>query len=195
MGNLNSVKRKFDKIGVVSKISTTPKQIICADKLVLPGVGHFKMAVNNLKSTGLWEALNEAVLVKKITIIGICLGMQLMAKHSEEGDVDGLGWFNANVVRYKIKDKIKYKIPHMGWNTLNFRKPSALFDGVSESAEFYFVHSYHIESHEKSDVLAYTNYEYDFCSSLEKENMHGLQCHPEKSHEIGEKLLLNFAKL
>jgi glutamine amidotransferase len=195
MGNLNSVKRKFSKIGVESMISSDPEQVIAAHKLVVPGVGHFKKAVDNLKSSGLWDALNKAVLTNNVPVLGICLGMQLMAKHSEEGDVEGLGWFNANVIRFKINNQLQYKIPHMGWNTARICKASSLFFGLPENPEFYFVHKYHCQSDDPSEVLTYTAYEYDFCSALEKDNIFGLQYHPEKSHEIGEQLLLNFARL
>jgi imidazole glycerol-phosphate synthase subunit HisH len=195
MGNLNSVKRKLTKIGVESTISSDPEQMIAAHKIVIPGVGHFKKAVGNLQSSGLWDALNNAALIQHVPVLGICLGMQIMAKHSEEGDVDGLGWFNANVIRFKVNDQLQYKIPHMGWNTVKVRKTSPLFFGLPENPEFYFVHSYHCQSHDLSEVLANTIYEYDFCSALEKDNIFGLQFHPEKSHDVGEQLLRNFARL
>ena len=195
MGNLYSVKRKFSKIGVDATISSNPDQVMAAQKIVLPGVGHFKKAVKNLKSSGLWDALNSAVLVHNVPVLGICLGMQLMAKHSEEGDTDGFGWFNANVIRFKVNDRLRYKIPHMGWNTVKALKAIPLFHDLPENSEFYFVHAYHCQSNDFSEVLTYTNYEYDFCSALEKENIFGLQYHPEKSHETGEQLLLNFIRL
>ena len=195
MGNLNSVKHKFSKIGIASVISHDCQEILSAHRLVLPGVGHFKKAVYNLKTSGLWDALDEAVLKRNIPILGICLGMQLMAKHSEEGDVGGLGWFSGDVIRFKATDRLKYKIPHMGWNTVRVCKDSALFKGVPEHSEFYFVHSYHYESDDPSEILTYTTYEYEFCSAVEKGNIFGLQYHPEKSHDVGEQLLLNFAKI
>ena len=195
MGNLNSVKRKFARIGVEATITRDFRQIITAHKLVLPGVGHFEKAVGNLKEWGLWDALNDTVLVKKVPILGICLGMQLMAKHSDEGSVDGLGWFNGDVIRFKATDRLKYKIPHMGWNSVRVCKDSALFHDIPENSEFYFVHSYHYQSHDPSEVLTYTTYEYEFCSAVAKGNIFGLQYHPEKSHDIGEKMLLNFAKI
>ena len=195
MCNLNSVRKKFTKIGIQSTISTDPDKIIAAEKLVLPGIGHFKVAVENLKKSGLWDALNHAVTIKHVPILGICLGMQLMAKHSEEGGVYGLGWFDAQVVRFKVNDRIKYKIPHMGWNTAKIMKHSSLLNGVSENQEFYFVHSYHYQCQEASEVLTYTDYEYEFCSAVERDNIFGVQFHPEKSHEHGEQILKNFAAL
>lgn len=195
MGNLNSVKRKFSKNGIESIISNDPDEVLKAEKLVLPGVGHFKKAVQNLKISGLWDALNHAVVTEKVPILGICLGMQLMAKHSEEGDVSGLGWFDGEVVKFKVKDQIKHKIPHIGWNTARKYKDSFLFDGLPDNPEFYFVHSYHFKSNDQSDVLSYTNYEYGFCSAIQKDNVYGVQFHPEKSHDIGEQMLLNFSRI
>jgi len=195
MGNLHSVKKKLQRIGVNAEISDNPSKIIGASKLFLPGVGHFSKAIQNLKALNLYEALNEAVLVKKTPILGICLGMQLMAKSSEEGNVQGFGWFDAEVIHFDIQDQLKYKVPHMGWNNVKTLKQSILFDNIPESQEFYFVHSYHIKSNKEEDVLSTTEYEYKFVSSLEKENIFGTQFHPEKSHDIGEKLLSNFLKL
>jgi imidazole glycerol-phosphate synthase subunit HisH len=195
MGNLQSVKRKFGRIGVASEISNAPARILNAEKLVLPGVGHFEKATKDLKSTGLWDALNEAVLVKKTPILGICLGLQLMAKHSEEGDVEGLGWFNADVIRFRVKDQLRHKVPHMGWNSISQTRPNALFEGLPANPEFYFVHSFHIQSHDPAEVLNYTHYEYDFPSAMHKNNIIGVQYHPEKSHDLGERMMLNFANL
>jgi len=195
MGNLHSVKKKLQKIGVNAEISDNPAMIIGASKLFLPGVGHFSKAIHNLKSLNLFDALNEAVLVKKTPILGICLGLQLMAKHSEEGDVDGFGWFDADVVHFDMQDQLKHKVPHMGWNNVKTKKHSLLFDGIPEYQEFYFVHSYHIKSNKEEDVLATTEYENSFVSALEKDNIFGVQFHPEKSHDVGEKLLANFLKL
>lgn len=195
MGNLHSVKKKLQRIGVNAEISNNPTKIVRASKILLPGVGHFAKAIHNLKSFHLYEALNEAVLVKKTPILGICLGLQLMARHSEEGNVDGFGWFDAEVVHFNIQDQLKHKVPHMGWNNVTVMKPSALFRVIPESGEFYFVHAYHIKSNNPDDVLATTEYEYTFASALEKDNIFGVQFHPEKSHDIGEKLLTNFLKL
>jgi len=195
MGNLHSVKRKLDRIGVNAIISSNPKEILEAGKLILPGVGHFSKAVKNLKQTGIWEALNEAVLIKKTPILGICLGLQLMCKHSEEGNIDGLGWFDAKVIHFQVTDKLKYKVPHMGWNNVTVQKESLLFEEIALDSEFYFVHSYHIQSENQEEVLTTTNYEYDFVSGLSKGNIFGLQFHPEKSHDVGEKIFSNFNKL
>lgn len=195
MGNLNSVIRQFYRIGESANITSDPTDILNADKLVLPGVGHFQKAVENLRHLNLWDALNEAVLVKNIPILGICLGMQLMAKHSEEGNVEGFGWVNAQVVKFSINDFLKYKVPHMGWNNVSIKKQSQLFDGVNLESGFYFVHSYHLKCDNVSDILTETSYEYPFVSAFEKNNIMGVQFHPEKSHDAGEQLLKNFSKI
>ena len=195
MGNLNSVKRKFDQIGVKALISDISDEILNADKIILPGVGHFAKAVSNLKNSNLWDTLNKAVIVNKIPILGICLGLQLMTRHSEEGNVNGFGWFDAEVVHFEVKDKLKHKIPHMGWNNANAQKNSKLFENLPMNPEFYFVHSYHIKANNQQEVLATTNYEYNFVSALEIDNIFGVQFHPEKSHDVGESLLANFVKI
>ena len=195
MGNLNSVKRKLDKLFAQNIISSDHKDFLQADKIILPGVGHFQMAMENLKNRNLIHALNETVLVKKKPILGICLGMQLMAKQSEEGNSTGLGWFDANIVKFKVLDSLKFKVPHMGWNQINISKPSSLFINVDDHSEFYFVHTYHWKSNNQNDVLNETDYDYTFTSAVEKENIFGVQYHPEKSHDAGEQLLKNFIDL
>jgi glutamine amidotransferase len=195
MGNLNSVKKKLARLGTDAIISNHASDIASADKLILPGVGHFQKAVENLKQMHLWENLNETVLVKKKPILGICLGMQLMALHSEEGNAEGLGWFDANVVKFQVSDYIKHKVPHTGWNQINKLKESRLMKDLPDLSEFYFVHSFHYKCNNRSDILNETDYEYKFTSAVEKENIFGVQYHPEKSHDIGEKLLNNFINL
>ena len=195
MGNLHSVKRKIDKLKVNSVITSDPKKIIESDKIILVGVGHFKMAMKNLSQLNLIDPLNEAVLIKKIPVLGICLGMQLMAKKSEEGDVEGLGWIDADIKKIKVEDPIKFKVPHMGWNTVKITKESKLMEGISNSSEFYFVHSFFCRVNDTSLILNETTYSSPFTSAIEKNNIFGVQYHPEKSHETGNKVLLNFIKL
>ncbi|HAF30097.1 MAG TPA: imidazole glycerol phosphate synthase subunit HisH [Bacteroidales bacterium] len=195
MGNLRSVQKKFIRVGDMVEITRDPKIISKADKLILPGVGHFANGIKNLKEYGLWEILNKKVLIEKTPILGICLGMQLMAKHSEEGDAEGLGWFDAEVVKFEMKDTLMYKVPHMGWNNAVLNKKSLLFQNVPDDVSFYFVHSYHIKCHAVQDILAKTEYEYSFTSAIQKDNIFGTQFHPEKSHDWGEKLFENFVKL
>jgi glutamine amidotransferase len=195
MGNLHSVQRKMLRLKTNPVVSSNPTEVLRADKIILPGVGHFRNAMENLNRLNLLDALNEAVLVKKVPVLGICLGMQLLANWSEEGNVDGLGWLNAEVIRFRIKDIQNYKIPHMGWNQIMVVKESKLMDRVPSDAEFYFVHSFHFETADQSMVLNTTEYEYPFVSAVEKENIFGVQYHPEKSHDVGEQLLKNFISL
>lgn len=195
MGNLGSVKRKLDLTGTKSIITSDAETIRSCDKIILPGVGHFTKAVSEIKSRGLWDLLNEQVLIKKKPILGICLGMQLMARMSEEGNTEGFGWFDANVIRFNVSDTKRFKVPHMGWNTLAFRKNSALAEGTDSDSEFYFVHSYHFVCNNKADILAETVYDYTFTSAVQKDNIFGVQFHPEKSHDGGERMIRNFVEI
>lgn len=192
MGNIHSVARKIKLLGFEYCVSARAEDILSADRIILPGVGHFGKAMNNLKELHLIESLNEAVLIKKTPILGICLGMQLMARSSEEGKSIGLGWFDAEVVPFTVSDTFKFKIPHTGWNSIQKQKESSTNNGLSDEEYFYFVHSFHFVCNEKSAVLHTTTYDYEFTSAVEKENIIGVQYHPEKSHEAGLTLLKNF---
>lgn len=195
MGNLNSVKRAMSRLRVDSVISSKPEDIAASDKIILPGVGHFGKAMANLKELGLVDVLNEAALVEKKPILGICLGMQLLAEKSEEGDSTGLGWISGEIVKFQVSDNLKYKVPHMGWNQVDIKRESLLMKDLPEPKEFYFVHSYHFKTENKSVVLNETDYDYNFVSAVEKDNIFGVQYHPEKSHDTGVKLLKNFIEL
>ena len=195
MGNLNSVKKKLDRLKTTASITSNPKDIIKADKIILVGVGHFAKAMKNIKELNLLDTLNEAVIIKKKPVLGICLGMQLMAKDSEEGNTEGLGWLDANVRKMQVDDTLKFKIPHTGWNKITQSKKSHLMKGIPESSEFYFVHSYYLKSNETSNILNETEYCFKFTSAIEKDNIFGVQYHPEKSHDVGEVLLKNFISL
>lgn len=194
-GNLNSVKRRLDILGVSSIISSDSKDFATADKIILPGVGHFGKAMSSLKELNLLDALHNAVLIEKKLILGICLGMELMAKTSEEGDAQGLGWFDAEMIKFNISDKKRYKVPHMGWNKIYKKKNSLLMKQIPESSEFYFVHSYHLDIKDRADLLNETEYETTFPSAIEKDNIFGVQYHPEKSHGAGVQLLKNFIEM
>ena len=195
MGNIFSVTKKLNRLKIDSVVSSSQDEILSADKIILPGVGHFGKAMENLKKLNLIDVLNHEVLIKKKPILGICLGMQLMANKSEEGNVEGLGWIDADVVRFRINDKLKYKVPHTGWNQISISKESKLMHNIPNFSEFYFVHSYHFKTNNPVDILNETGYENRFVSAIEKENIYGVQYHPEKSHDIGELLLKNFVSL
>jgi glutamine amidotransferase len=192
MGNLGSVKKKLEQLGQDVLVSENPSELALADKLILPGVGHFARAVQELKSLQLWDFLSDQALIKKKPILGICLGMQLMAKFSEEGNAEGLGWFDATVVHFHVPDPIRYKVPHIGWNSLEYEHPHPLLTGLQPDDAFYFVHAYHLENVVESDVLCSTDYGYRFVSGIKKGNIMGVQFHPEKSHAAGTQMLANF---
>jgi glutamine amidotransferase len=195
MGNVFSVEKLIKRLGYQVEITSEKNIIKNADKLILPGVGHFGKAMDILNSDGLIDSLNEAVLIRKIPILGICLGMQLLAEKSEEGNVNGLGWIKGEIVKFNVKDKVKYKVPHTGLNTALVKKESMLMKGITVDAEFYFVHAYHFSKGNHEDTLAETNYEETFVSAVEKENIFGVQFHPEKSHDSGAQLIKNFIEL
>lgn len=192
MGNIHSVARKLKLMGVEFEISDNPDTILKADKLILPGVGHFGKAMNQLKESNLIEVLNHAVIQEKKPILGICLGMQLMAKSSEEGNSKGLGWFDASVKAFEVKDKLRFKIPHTEWNNISIKKESVINYLLPENPEFYFVHSFHFVPNNLQDTLHTTMYEKEFVSAVQRENIVGVQYHPEKSHDSGIQLIKNF---
>lgn len=195
MGNLNSVQKKFKRLNTNPEIVSDPKKLLDADRIVLPGVGNFQKAMKNLYAMNFVDMLNECVLTNNTPILGICLGMQLMAKYSEEGNSEGLGWFDAEVVRFQVSNHLTFKIPHMGWNQIHKKKESMLMRDIPELSEFYFVHSFHFKSDDETIVLNTTEYDYEFISAVEKDNIFGVQYHPEKSHDVGEQLLKNFIEL
>jgi len=194
MGNLRSVEKKFERVGAKAIVTSNLSEISNASKLVLPGVGHFASGVTKLKDSGIWDVLNEKVLVKKTPILGICLGMQLMAKSSEEGNIPGFNWIDAEVVRFNVGDTLKFKVPHIGWNTVSLMKDSFLYKNISSDAYFYFVHSYHIKCNNIYDILTTSEYDYKFTSSIQIDNILGTQFHPEKSHDWGETIFKNFSE-
>lgn len=194
MGNLRSVQKAFERVGIDAKITRNSDEILNAEKLVLPGVGNFEKGMNNIRENGLINILNETVISRKTPILGICLGMQLMTNFSEEGSCEGFGWVKSNTKKFSFKDNT-LKIPHMGWNNLVMKNFDIIFKDVSNENYFYFVHSYYVSCDEDSEILAETTYGNKFISSFKKDNIYGCQFHPEKSHEAGLKILKNFAEL
>jgi glutamine amidotransferase len=186
VGNLGSILNILKKIGVSASLSKVPEDILVANKLILPGVGAFDNAMKKLRGMGYADALNHRVLVDKIPILGICLGMQLFSKQSEEGKDAGFGWLDAQTVRFRNEDiKCQLKIPHMGWNTVRICQKSPLFSNPDEARRFYFVHSFHVQCNNPNDVLACTHYGREFTSAVCHKNIIGVQFHPEKSHSFG----------
>jgi glutamine amidotransferase len=194
-GNLGSIQNILKRIGEESVITSDRKEIARASKLILPGVGAFDTGMRNLTELDLLGVLNEKVLIEKIPVLGICLGMQLLSNGSEEGSIPGLGWIDGETIRFKFVNTLEYKIPHMGWNFVKQQKESNLFNSMFPEARFYFVHSFYFKANDPSDILTSTTYEIEVTSAVEKENILGVQFHPEKSHKFGMKLLKNFVDL
>ncbi len=196
MGNLGSVLNAFNKVGAKAKIISTPEEIKSASKLLLPGVGAFGDAIDHLKEYGLFEAIKEFAKSGKY-ILGTCLGMQLLfSKSYEFGEHKGLDLIEGEVVLFNKEkfDNKELKIPHMGWNKLFVKKDNPLFKNLDSSFYLYFVHSYHIVTKD-SYIIGTTHYGYPFASAVRKDNIFGFQPHPEKSHNIGLKILENFVGL
>jgi glutamine amidotransferase len=196
MGNLGSILNMLKKIGApAAKVSSDPRDIEQADKLILPGVGAFDTGMHRLRETGLIGLLNEKVIKSGTPTLGVCLGMQLLTKVSEEGELPGLGWIDAETIRFRFdQKKTGLKIPHMGWNTVKIQREGALFKDMYSDPRFYFVHSFHVVSHNPEDVLATTEYGYDFASVVQHGHIMAAQFHPEKSHKFGMKLYKNFVE-
>ncbi len=196
MANIGSVVNMLKRIGQESIVSVNPDEIARSEKLILPGVGAFDGAVNKLERLGLRDALNEAALNRRIPILGICLGMQLLLQGSEEGEKQGFGWISGWNRRFQFPEcENPLKVPHMGWNKVRAVRPSPYFSADYGEQRFYFVHSYHAVCDSAEDVLAVADYGGEFAASIHRENIVGVQFHPEKSHRFGMKLLSAFAEL
>jgi glutamine amidotransferase len=194
-GNLYSILRCLDRLGVAGKVTSDPKDIERCRRIILPGVGHFAKAFTSLKRLGLVEALDEAVLGKRRPVLGVCLGMELLANKSSEGNSEGLGWIEGEVVRFDIENKIKFKVPHIGWNQISKRRECPLLKGIEDGSEFYFLHAYHFKPADPFVIAAETQYEHAFPSIIHKDNIFGVQYHAEKSRDSGLRLMKNFVEL
>jgi imidazole glycerol-phosphate synthase subunit HisH len=196
MGNVMSIYNMLKKVGQKSLVSSKISDIEKAEKLILPGVGAFDLGMNQLIQTHLVDVLNERIMKNKIPVLGICLGLQLFADTSEEGNGQkGLGWIKAGVKKFApFYNNKPIRIPHMGWNEVKVVKPSRLMEDMPADCRFYFVHSYYFEAQNESDIVLTTEYGQVFTSGIEHENIVGVQFHPEKSHKFGMKLLKNFAE-
>jgi len=192
MGNIGSICNMLKYIGASHIVSSDFREIQDCDKIILPGVGHFDLAMQNLEQRDLIKPLHDLVLGKKIPIMGICLGMQLLCSSSEEGDREGLGYIDAQARKFAPPDGAGLKVPHMGWSEVDFQKQTALSDQLGNSARFYFVHSYAVTCNNADDVWGTTRYGETFVSAFVRDNITGAQFHPEKSHKYGIQLFRNF---
>lgn len=195
-GNIHAIANIYSRLNIPTTIITDPSELQEAEKLILPGVGAFDETMKQLIGSGLKEELDKLVLHEKKPILGICVGMQIMAESSEEGDLEGLGWIKGRVRKFDLSwFKHKPYLPHMGWNTIKPNSNHPIFSDLDQDQGFYFVHSYYFECFDQSNSLATTDYGIEFSSSVSDSNIFGMQFHPEKSHSNGIKLLENFAKL
>lgn len=196
VGNIGSIANMLRKIGVPSIITSDAAEIRKAEKLILCGIGAFDDGMTKLETLGIVDVLKEKVLEKRTPVLGICLGMQLFTSGSEEGNKAGLGFVDAYTRRFDFKElnDSRLRIPHMGWNDVKLSKPSRLFEDMHEDPRFYFVHSYHVQMKNREDELLSTSYGFPFTAAFEKDNIIGVQFHPEKSHKFGIRLYENFIK-
>ena len=196
VGNIKAFLNVYRQLNIPATEATEESHIENAEKLILPGVGAFDHAMLKLNNSGMREALDRAVLIKKIPVLGICVGMQMLASSSDEGELLGLNWISGAVKKFDIS-KIKHRphLPHMGWNDVRPQKKSPLFKDFPEQAKFYFLHSYYFECNKIDDQIAVTDYGDQFSCAVGFKNIYGVQFHPEKSHGSGIQLLQNFANL
>jgi len=192
MGNVGSIVNMLRRLGHAAIVTSDAETILKAEKLILPGVGAFNLGMKRLHEMGLVEALNQKVLVERTPVLGICLGLQLMAKGSTEGEAEGLGWVDANVVRFDAAKAVTpIRIPHMGWNIAKPIAGNGLIDAAGPQ-RFYFVHGYHLSGLAPEQTLCTTDYGYEFASGIASGNIFAVQFHPEKSHQFGMRLIKNF---
>jgi len=192
-GNIASIQNMLKKVGVQATLTNDVTEVKKARRIILPGVGSFDFGMSKLKELGLLETLHERVKMEKIPCLGICLGAQLMCSNSEEGDMEGLNWIKAEVRKFPTQvNGTKYAVPHMGWDIVGLVKPSKLLEGLGNDPRFYFVHSYFIKCNDTGDALLKNEYGVSFDSAFERDNIVGVQFHPEKSHKFGKALLKNF---
>lgn len=195
-GNIKAIANVYHRTNIPFFIANKPEDLTKADKIILPGVGAFDHCMNELNKSGMKEILNDIVLNDKKPVLGICVGMQLMAASSEEGNLEGLNWIEAEVKKF---DESKFSqathLPHMGWNSVKPEKDDPIFGNIDLTSGYYFLHSYYFNCYKDNDILASAEYGGKFTCAVKHENIYGVQFHPEKSHNAGVRLLENFANL
>jgi imidazole glycerol-phosphate synthase subunit HisH len=197
-GNIQAFINLFKRLGVNVQRVSSPNQLNNVDRIILPGVGHFDHAMYSLNHSGLRSKLEELVLGNQVPLLGICVGMQILANESDEGELSGLNWVPGHIRGFNNLPKISQnvRIPHMGWNELEININSKLFSkGFEEKPQFYFLHSYYFDAKNKSHVIATSNYGLNFDAAISYKNIYGVQFHPEKSHYWGEQIIKNFLVL
>ena len=198
-GNIGSVINMLKHIGVATEVITESKQVKKSEKIILPGVGKWDSGVKSLRDSGILSSLQERVLNDKVPVLGICLGMQLLLDASEEGTLPGLGWISGNVRAFDFSTleiaRKRLAVPHMGWNAVTATQDSPLTKSIDENSKFYFVHSFFASVQDNENILLKSEYGHSFTSGIRKENIYGLQFHPEKSHRHGMDIMKSFASI
>lgn len=195
VGNLTSILNMHRRLGIDAMITEDSGEIEKADKILLPGVGHFDSCMQNFNRSGLRPLVEKRALEEKIPVLGICVGAQMMTRGSEEGVEKGLGWVNADTIKFRLPASGSLKVPHMGWTDIHYSRPEGLWKDMPDEPRFYFAHSYHFKFDTDQYVTVSADYGYDFTCGFRKDNIFGVQFHPEKSHKYGMKLIANFAAL
>ncbi len=196
LGNIRAFVNVFDRLSIKTKIAGSKEGLHDAEKIILPGVGAFDHAMYQLNASGMRDTLDRLVIEKKVAILGVCVGMQIMANSSEEGKMEGLGWIEGEVKMFD-RSRIKHRtqLPHMGWNTIHQINGCSLLEGLNGLPRFYFLHSYYYVCKNHEHVISKTEYGIEYASAINRENIFGIQFHPEKSHSNGIQILKNFALL
>jgi glutamine amidotransferase len=196
LGNIKSFVNIYKRLGINVSIAHKESDLDNVSKLILPGVGHFDYAMKKFSDSGMREKTSDLVMNAKVPVLGICVGMQILANKSEEGVLDGLGWVDAVVNKFDAsKPAQSNRLPHMGWNDVQPTKKNKLFESLELQSRFYFLHSYYFSCHNSDDILAETSYGIKFSCAINHNNVYGVQFHPEKSHHFGIQLLKNFANI
>jgi glutamine amidotransferase len=195
-GNIKAIANIYERLSIPYKIVSTPDELPGSKKIILPGVGAFDETITLLSHSGFRKALDHEVLKNRTPVLGICVGMQILGEKSDEGNLPGLGWIKGTVKKIdRTRIDSKTKLPHLGWNSIKAVTAKSMFNKVDEEQGFYFMHSFYFDCADRNDVMSFTFYGMEFASSVNHENIYGVQFHPEKSHENGINLLKNFATL
>ncbi len=196
LGNVLAFVNLYNRLNIPVAVAKTVADLAGATRLILPGVGSFDHAMEQLDASGMRATLEQLVIEQRVPVLGICVGMQMLAKRSDEGRLDGLGWIDGTVRKFDLAKLPRgTNLPHMGWNDVTPRAEGGLFKGLEQDGRFYFLHSYYFDCAQETSVLAHTDYGQAFHCAVRRDNVYGVQFHPEKSHHFGGQLLSNFAEV